>query len=547
MREKQGIETYTMKLRLYPSSAQAGKIEKIFHALHLAYNITFHEVFLQNPAVCRPPDANGCVWPDFRKMAQAAWKTNELTKRNPLISEAPASSLTTQNGLFLSDAKRAWEKGMHNLPVNKANRRDFHFYNRAHPRRSFLVQVPSKALCLSENNQTVAWLTLPKISGSIKARGFNRKLWFGPNGTHTFEEAAAAGELADTLTMRVSKDTCGAYYVSITFSAKANTARLLYIEHETRNSDAALGLDVGIKDVAILSDGTKYENKHFKKSRERTLQKMSRQLSRRWGPANAAYRDYNKYVRRENEKRPPELQQPPAFPSRGYLTIQKRRARLERRIARQRDTYYHQKTAEIVSRAGYLAVETLQVKNMIQNPKLAHALADAAMSDFLAKLRYKTARFGISLVEIDPFTPSSQRCSSCGAINPAVKNLSVRTWTCPVCKAHHDRDINAALNILHFALHPPEKKRPPPAEGKSKLPFQAVPRKPRSVPFPNEPQLIIQFSKTLTKFNDPRYVIINKETKVIVDDAQGAGYRSSTKAKNCYKQKRKWAAKTAHK
>ena len=110
MREmvKQKISTYSMKMRIYPSAEQAGKIDRIFRALHLAYNMTFHEVFQMNPAVCTEPKADGAVWPDFRKMAKAEWK-EYLISQNPAIAEAPAAAITTNNGLFLLDAKRAWE------------------------------------------------------------------------------------------------------------------------------------------------------------------------------------------------------------------------------------------------------------------------------------------------------------------------------------------------------------------------------------------------------------------------------------------------------
>ena len=111
MREmtKQKIPTYTMKLRLYPSPEQKTAIDNILRALHIAFNITFHQVFLKNPVICTAPKENGAVWPDWKKIAAKEWRAF-LIRENPAVDYAPAASLTTNNGLFLSDSRKAWEK-----------------------------------------------------------------------------------------------------------------------------------------------------------------------------------------------------------------------------------------------------------------------------------------------------------------------------------------------------------------------------------------------------------------------------------------------------
>jgi len=102
----QEISTFSMKVRIYPSAEQKDKIDAILRALHIAYNITFHHVFLKDPMVCSEPNADGAVWPDYRKMCKKEWRAY-LISQNPAVEIAPAISLMGNYGIFNSDAKRA--------------------------------------------------------------------------------------------------------------------------------------------------------------------------------------------------------------------------------------------------------------------------------------------------------------------------------------------------------------------------------------------------------------------------------------------------------
>ena len=538
--EKQKISTYSMKLRLYPSTKQKADLDKMFHALHVAFNITFHHIFLKDPAVCTEPNKDGAIWPDYNKMATKAWR-EFLISENPIVGFAPSAALITNNGLFQTDAKRAWKTGMHNIPIDPNKRKDFHFYNSGKPRRSFFVQIDAQNVIPSQDNEKVAWVKIPKL-GKVKARGFNRKLWFGENGQYSYAEALQAGQLSGKLSARFSKDTCGDYFVSLTFFEGKSKNRNLYLETPVAQHTEQIGIDVGIKDIAILSNGQKVENKHFKREKQHALSVLNKELSKRWGPANISYRDYNRHIRRENRTAADELKKPLARPSGRYLRSQQKKALIERKIARRRDTYYHQQTAAIVRQSSLIAIESLLVSNLLKNHKLAYALSDAAMSDFLTKIRYKAERHHVPIRCIGAFDPSSQLCSVCGHQNPLVRNLSVRTWVCPECGAKHDRDINAARNILQIAITkggvPDLVKRD---TGNGKPPPGKKPQKKEFSILPDKPEIVVAFSKTLTRHNDPRYVIMNKKTNSILDDAQGAGYRSAANARNCFKAKLRWA------
>ena len=126
-------------------------------------------------------------------------------------------------------------------------------------------------------------------------------------------------------------------------------------------------------------------------------------------------------------------------------------AKLHAKVARQRSNFIHTLTKQLVEEYDIISLETLKSKEMMQDKQLAKSISDVSWFDFLTKLKYKADWNGRTVVQIDQFFPSSQLCSSCGH-NDGKKELSIREWTCPSCGEHHDRDINASLNILNEGL-----------------------------------------------------------------------------------------------
>ena len=302
----------------------------------------------------------------------------ELKQANDWLNDTPSQALQ-QAISNLDNAFTNFFKGRASFP--KFKKKD--------SRQLFRIPIAVK---LDFDNWTV---TLPKY-GKVSV-----------NISRTFEGIVKQATVSKTPTNR--------YFISILVETGINAPKLKPITEKN-----AVGIDLGIKHFAILSDGRKIDNPKNLIKTQRKLRIAQRSLERKQKGSNS----------REKQK----------------LVV----AKIYEKVTNQRKDFQHKLSTEIVNRYDSICIENLNIEGMIKNHKLAKHIADVSWSSFETMLRYKAEWNGKNLLQIGRFEPSSKMCS-CGKINNELK-LSERTWTCNHCNTTHDRDILAANNIKNFGL-----------------------------------------------------------------------------------------------
>ncbi len=358
------------KYRVYPNKQQEKQIQKTFGCKRFVYNQCF--------AYRQDKYKNENI--SLSKIDCNNWKNQYLKKEYPWLKEVDKFAL--DNAVIDMDiAYQKFFKGHSGFPRFKSKRDS---------RKSYTTNFTNGNIEVSFDANKIK---LPKLKW-VKAK--------------VHREFAGQIKLAT-----ISQIPSGKYFVSI----------LVETEHIPMEPiETIIGIDLGIKDLLITSDGEKYDNQKLTKKYENKLAKEQRKLSHK-----------QKGSKNWNKQR---------------IKV----AKVHEKISNTRKDYLHKISHKLISENQVIVSEDLAVSNMVKNHNLAKAISDCGWYELTRQLSYKSDWNNRQYIKIGRFTKSSQPCNVCGYINTNTKNLSVREWICPQCGTVHDRDINAAINIRNEGL-----------------------------------------------------------------------------------------------
>ena len=358
----------TYRFRLYPNKAQTELLAKHFGCSRFVYNYFLNQRKEQYRLTGKSDNfyVQAKTLTELKKQEETAW-------------------LKEVNAQTLQFAIRSLETAYNNLFKKRAK---FPKFKSKHSKNTF---------------------TVPQYASVAGGRLFIRKFTEGIKCRVHREIKGKVGKVT------ITKTPSGKYFVSVFTEEEYVTP--------FEKTNKSVGLDMGLKDLLVTSDGETFKNNRYTRRYECKLAKAQQHLSRK------------------------------KKGSRGFENQRLKVARLHEKISNCRADYLHKCSISLVRRYDTICIEDLNVKGMVKNHHLAKSISDASWGNFVSMLTYKAEWNDKKVVKVDRYFPSSQTCNVCGYLNKDIKDLSVREWECPNCHAHHDRDINAAINILHFGLN----------------------------------------------------------------------------------------------
>lgn len=398
-------------MRLYPSDAQKDIIAYNDGAARFIYNrlVARHkELFsLRRVKTFVQPVSERIVYLESLGENSSDFKANY-----PFLEDKRIDAQ------MISDTIRNYHTAWHNFSTKPGTSIPT-FHKKGYDKRyQTNAHYPKEALAVSDGNVYLTdkcHIQLPKL-GTVRFAGSERirKIFM-----RTSETRIGA--------IKISMDACGRYYASLQVGSVEP-----FFKSAVKTGNR-IGIDVNIENFCTMSNGTVIENPKYRTRTQRKLTKQQRKLSHRAERARAEGRSLRD--------------------SKNYQRQRIKVAVLHQKAASQNNEFQHVLTKHIVESQDLVAVEDLKVKNLMKNHYLARAIADCSWGNFIQKLDYKAKAYEKTLIKVSPKN-TSQTCSVCGAVLDGDDRLTLRDreWVCPSCGTHHNRDLNAAINILNRGL-----------------------------------------------------------------------------------------------